>query len=144
MNLTLLLLLLLLLSLLSLSLKKKLKIKKNLITTLCVIAVKKSKDLRDLRAHQRSCVASNLDDLKALFTQSNATNRQQTNDTDDERPLPQQEKVPVKDEIKPPTTKEEWETVNMCFHTKSDLHSDITDIENEVCVFQSCFMIILN
>ena len=36
---------------------------------------KKCKGLRGLRAHQRSCVASNLDDLKALFIQSNATNQ---------------------------------------------------------------------
>ena len=38
-----------------------------------------------------------------------------------------------------PTRKEEWETANMYFHANLDLHSEITDIENEVCVFQSCF-----
>ena len=27
----------------------------------------------------------------------------------------------------------------MYFHANLDLHSEITDIENEVCVFQSCF-----
>ena len=35
---------------------------------------KKCKGLRGLRAHQRSCVASNLDDLKVLFTQNNGKN----------------------------------------------------------------------
>ena len=73
---------------------------------------KKCKGLRGLRAHQRSCVASNLDDLKALFTQSNATYQQQTNYAD-EPPSPQQEETPLKDGIKLPTTKEEWGTANM-------------------------------
>ena len=88
--------------------------------------------------HQRSCVASNLDDLKALFTQSNATNQQQTNDAYDIPPSPQQEKIPVKDGIKLPSKREEWETANIYFHANLDVHSNITDTENEVCVFQSC------
>ena len=60
---------------------------------------KKCKGIRGLRAHQRSCVASNLDDLKVLFTQSNASYQQQTNYADDEPPSTQQEKIPVKDGI---------------------------------------------
>ena len=50
----------------------------------------------------------------------------------------QQEKIPVKDAIKLPTTKEEWETANMYFHANLDLHSDITDNKNNVLMFQSC------
>ena len=90
---------------------------------------KKCKGLRRLRAHQRSCIASNLDNLKPLFTQNNATCQQQTNYADEEPPSPQQEKIPVKDGIKLPTTKEEWETANTYFQAILDLHSDITDTE---------------
>ena len=50
---------------------------------------KKCKGLRGLRTHQRSCVASNLDDLKALFTQISATNHQQTNNADGKSRSPQ-------------------------------------------------------
>ena len=86
---------------------------------------KKCKGLRGLIAHQPSCVASNLDDL-------------QTNYADDEPMSPQQEKIPVKDAIKLPTTKEECETANVYFHANLDLHSDIIDNKNEVLMFQSC------
>ena len=74
---------------------------------------KKCKDLRGLGAHEHSCVASNLDDYKNLFPQNNATNQQQTKDAGDEPPSPQQEKIPINEGIKLPTTKEEWETANM-------------------------------
>ena len=69
----------------------------------------KCKGLRGLRAHQHSSAASNFDDLKALFRES---------------------------DIKLPTTKEERQTANMYFHANLDLHSTITNLENEERVFQ--------
>ena len=57
---------------------------------------KRCKGLRGIRAHQRSCVASNFGDLKALFTQSDAKKKQpETNDGDEESTKPQLEKIPI-------------------------------------------------
>ena len=93
---------------------------------------------RGLRLHQLCSAASNLDDLRALFTKSKATYQQQTNYADDDPPSPQQEKITVKHGLKLLNTKEEWQKPNMYFHANLDLHSHITNIENKVCVFQSC------
>ena len=96
---------------------------------------KKCKGLRGLRAHQRSCVVSNLDDLKGLFTQLNATIQQETSVAYEESMTPLLEKISVKEGIRLPSTKEEWETANMYIHANLDLQSDITNIENEVLLF---------
>ena len=37
-----------------------------------------------------------------------------------------------------PKKKEEWQTTNIYFHGNLDLQCDITNIENEVSVSQSC------
>ena len=99
---------------------------------------RKCKGLRGLTAHKHSCVVSNLDDLKGLFTQSNATIQQETNGAIEDSTTPLLEKIPVKEGIRLPSIKEEWETANMYFNANLDLQSDITKIENEVLAFQFC------
>ena len=81
---------------------------------------------------------NSFDDLKALFTQSDAKTQPKSSDGDEESAPPQLEKNPVKEGIKLPTIKEEWQTANMFFNANLDLQSNITKFENNVRVFQSC------
>ena len=65
---------------------------------------KKCKGLIELTAHQRSSVASSLDDLKALFPQSDTKNQPESNDGGEESTLLQLENISVKEGRKLLTT----------------------------------------
>ena len=94
---------------------------------------------RGRRAHQHSCRIENVDELKDLFTIENMSSPNSAEEceqnTDTPVLLP---KIPLKDGIKLPSSKQEWVTANTYFHQKLNLTDKILDLDCEVDNFHSC------